>query len=262
MGSRVPPAVTATPAPVCSWSRVAETITVTGSPRCSPNFGSPSCPRTNAASASCWRWAWLRASRSITCWLGSPVTVGVWSSGLHIPGAANLAAQASSMARSSGVATRRPTLIPSGPWPPLQVNPRLRARSASEKSPSGLRRSANWAASFSNWSGRSTAACSARNASALSASAGETWSGSSRTKRWMVRRCSRSSAPECQALAVAANCGATCWPVTVVRGANWVPAMTRRPASPGLIRSTSAMIRMLRAPRVCSSRRSAAAAPS
>ena len=165
MGSRVPPAVTACPAPDCSWSRVALTITVTGSPWCWPSVGSPSWPRTSADRASCWRWACPRESRSAAASVGSPSVTGTWSAGLHMPGAANLANQASSMARSSGVAVSFPTLVPSARCP-HQRKPRCRARSSSENLPSGFSVSASRAASFSNWSGRNSAALAARNSSA------------------------------------------------------------------------------------------------
>ena len=49
-------------------------------------FGIPELPAHQGGSASCWRWRRLRASRSATSWVGRPVTVGVWSSGLHMPG--------------------------------------------------------------------------------------------------------------------------------------------------------------------------------
>ena len=51
--------------------------------------------RPTATRASCWRWARLRWSLSICAWLGVPDMQGSGSSGLHMPGAANLAKIAS-----------------------------------------------------------------------------------------------------------------------------------------------------------------------
>ncbi|COX94060.1 Uncharacterised protein [Mycobacterium tuberculosis] len=71
---------------------------------------------------------------------GVSSTSGVWSSGLHAPGAASLANTASMVARNSGVS--RPLIrdIPSNSCLPI-VMPRLRARSWSEKLPSGCSQS-------------------------------------------------------------------------------------------------------------------------
>jgi len=108
------------------------------------------------------------------------VTIGLWSAGLHIPGAANLANRASIIARSSGEAMSFPALMPSARWAPHQLNPRWRARSSSENLPSGLIVMASFSATFSSWSGRSSVAFPARNASAFSTSADGMWSGRSR----------------------------------------------------------------------------------
>src|ERR1700733_2929505 len=97
---------------------------------------------------------------------GVPLTQGVSSAELHIPGAASLANTASRVARASGV--RYPLIgdIPSMSWRPM-VRPRRRARSWSVKSPSGLRQSVSLSASLANSSGRCSPASRANWASAL-----------------------------------------------------------------------------------------------
>ena len=89
-------------------------MTVTGSPRCTPRSDAR-VARAAASRASCWRWGTLRSSLLAWSPEGSPPICGLWSSGLHMPGAASLANIASRTARSSGVAVRRPSDRPSGP---------------------------------------------------------------------------------------------------------------------------------------------------
>ena len=84
--------------------------------------------------------SWLRCPverRSPLTWSGdgSPSMHGFWSSGLHIPGAADLADTASHRPRVSGSMRPRTSLVPSRCCLPT-VKKHRRARSSSERSPS------------------------------------------------------------------------------------------------------------------------------
>ncbi len=84
--------------------------------------------RASASNASWLRWPALRVSSSMAACEGEPLTHGVSSAELHIPGAASLANTGSNVARASGVKYPLIGDIPSMSCLPMMM-PRRRARS-------------------------------------------------------------------------------------------------------------------------------------
>ncbi len=170
---------------------------------------------------------------------GVPLMQGVWSAGLHMPGAASLANTASQVARAWGVSQPVMGLMPSLSWRPM-VRPRRRARSTSVKSPSGLRQSRSLSASLASSSGRCSELSRASWASAWVRVSRSTKQGSRCQNERITATCAGPSSPLRCAAAVAGSTGSSGSPFNARRSPRSVASCTRWEASARVIRSRSA----------------------